>query len=44
MTHPHDRARRSAPRTIGDVAIVALLYVAALSPAASDHTDRSPPR
>jgi polyvinyl alcohol dehydrogenase (cytochrome) len=34
MTHSHDRARRSALRTIGDVAIVALLYVAALSPAA----------
>jgi polyvinyl alcohol dehydrogenase (cytochrome) len=34
MTHPHDRARNSAPRTIGSVAIVALLYVAALSPAA----------
>src|ERR1044071_7655314 len=34
MPPPHDRARRSAPRTIGDVAIVALLHVAALSPAA----------
>lgn len=34
MTHSYDRARRSAPRTLGDVAIVALLHVAALSPAA----------
>ena len=34
MTHPHDRARRSAPPTVGDVAIAALLYAAALSPAA----------
>ena len=34
MTHPHDRARSRAPRTIGDVALVALLHVAALSPAA----------
>src|ERR1043165_8833722 len=34
MTHPHDRARRSAPRTLGSVAIVALLHIAALSPAA----------
>jgi polyvinyl alcohol dehydrogenase (cytochrome) len=34
MTHPHHRARGSAPRTIGGVAIVALLHVAALSPAA----------
>ncbi len=33
MTHPHDRARSSAPRTIGSVAIVALFQVAALSPA-----------
>src|SRR3954462_1288725 len=33
MTHPHDRARRPAPRTIGDIAMVALLHVAALSPA-----------
>jgi polyvinyl alcohol dehydrogenase (cytochrome) len=34
MTHSHAGARRSAPRTLGDVAIVALLHVAALSPAA----------
>ena len=34
MTHPHDRARSSAPRTIGRVAIVALLHIAALSAAA----------
>jgi polyvinyl alcohol dehydrogenase (cytochrome) len=34
MTHPHHRARDSAPRTIGGVTIVALLHVAALSPAA----------
>jgi len=34
MTHPYDRARSSAPRTISSVAIVALLYLAALSPAA----------
>jgi polyvinyl alcohol dehydrogenase (cytochrome) len=34
MTHPHDRTRRSAPRTLGDVAIVALLRVAALGMAA----------
>jgi polyvinyl alcohol dehydrogenase (cytochrome) len=34
MTHSHDRARRSAPQTLGDVALVALLCVAALSPAA----------
>jgi len=42
MIHPHDRAPRSAPRTIGDVAIVALLCVAALSPAAcSSRAERS---
>ncbi len=34
MTHPHDGARRRAARNLGDVAIVALLHVAALSPAA----------
>ena len=34
MTHPHDCARRSAPRTLGDAAIGALLCVVALSPAA----------
>jgi len=34
MTHSHDRARHSALWTIGGVAIVALRYVAALSPAA----------
>jgi len=34
MTHPLDSARHSAHRTIGDVAIVALLCTAALSPAA----------
>src|SRR3954465_3063758 len=34
LTHPRDRAQRSALRTIGSVAIVALLHVAALSPAA----------
>jgi len=33
MTHPHDRARRSASRILGDVIIIAL-HVAALSPAA----------
>src|SRR5262245_51342048 len=33
-THPHDRARRSAPATIGDAAMVALLSIAALSPSA----------
>ncbi len=41
MTHPHAVARRSA-RTTGDVAIVALLYHLALSPAAcTSRTDRS---
>lgn len=34
MTHPHDCMRNSAPRTIGSVAIIALLHIAALSPAA----------
>jgi len=32
MTHPHDRTRSSAPRPPGDVALAALLRVAALSP------------
>ncbi len=34
MPHLHDRARSSTPRTNGSVALVALLHVAALSPAA----------
>ena len=33
MTHAHDRARRSALRTIGGVAIVALLDVVCSMPA-----------
>jgi len=42
MTHPHDRAHSSAPRTIGDVALVALLCVAALSPAACSARSERP--
>jgi len=34
MTHPHDRVRSSTPRTIGSIALVVLLHLAALSPAA----------